>query len=177
MRYILYFIFAVICFGINFGVFGMMSFFGTVPNIPLLLVIIVALFEDKNDYIIFSLFGGLTFDFYSGLFPGSFTLAFLILGTLIQQISKHILDVNSRAIYLPLFLFLGLALTDVWIWIFSSFTFAFHFWVLPIHLQYFFKTFAPSFIYNLILIYPLYAIWIILQDYLVGFEKNRQTIR
>jgi cell shape-determining protein MreD len=178
MKYFIYLIAIIILLGINIGLFKNLQIYGQMPNLLFLLALCASL--EKKDYNFFyvSLIGGLFLDFYSTGFFGAFTLAFLTVSLCAHFFSEQVLSAGSGWKTLTAALLSGSLLLSLLVWLYN-------FAALKLSLtsgHWNFKEqaeiFLPALFYNLLLLYPIYALNNFLRKFVDSwYIKRRGVIR
>jgi cell shape-determining protein MreD len=176
MKYIIYFIAIIILTGINIGLFGNLKLFGISPNILLLFVVGSCLQREAEDSFIVAFISGLFLDFLNGLFIGSFTFSFLLLTLLLYVIIhrlvvfelswKYLLAITAAAT-----IFINLAAFGI-----NQAAFHYGWSQVSINLHVLTNRLPLEMLYNLALIYPLYALAIVLHNSILRLQGKRHRI-
>lgn len=148
---------AIILFGINVGFFNSISFFGAIPNL-LFLMIIVCAFGDFNDTELFvlALFSGLMFDIYNSALMGTFIFGLLFLALILRMISRRFLFFQTRLKHIHI----GLFFSQAFIYAFSYF-YPYTIKTLFVNnnvilYDFYIQNFLIEYMYNLIIIFPVF---------------------
>lgn len=156
MKYAIYFFIIIILAGVNFGVFPFLSFYGVLPNLLLILLVVVSLSKAKPEFSFFiAFFSGLILDFSSGIFFGSFTITFLCLVLILELITKNFLVIDIDWKYQIIIFILVLILTHLLLYGFNLLAFYFHWVKERVDLASLKETLLPFLAYNLLLFYPI----------------------
>ncbi len=164
MKFVLYFLSIVILAGLSVGIFQPLAFFGVVPNLLFLSVLVLALDKQEQSYLIYAIMAGVWLDFYSTVPIGSFSITFLIIASGVRFFVfaivpyelhfRHILAISITAVALFYLLYTGYVLA------FSSFA------NLPQLLTYkeVLLKLPYQVLYGIVCLYPVYV-------FMVGIRK------
>lgn len=156
MKYLSYFFWLTILAGLNFGVFSSLDFFGAVPNLFLLFVVLAgSLKENLFERLLVALVCGLFADYFSGGSFGGYAFSFLFLCLLLQgfKASFSLVEMDWKyflAVFVLAYIFTGLF---VWLYNFAAFR---------LHWTGFYNSFLSlvqkwptELVYNLVLLLPM----------------------
>jgi hypothetical protein len=150
------------------------------PGILLALLMFLlpySLEKDSTDFYFLALVSGLFLDAYSGLYFGSFTFSFLILGFLLNLLSRQIFRIEINRKYLVLLVVAAVFWTNAFLWAYN---------LLMVNLglakQYVIispfgaRTFAEAG-YTVVLFYPVYkfAEWV--RGFVDRFSLKQQNLK
>jgi hypothetical protein len=91
MKYFFYFLAIILLLSLDIGFFSHLKFFGAVPNLILVLLVVSALDRESLECFFIAVVGGIFLDFYTASYFGSFSFAFLILAGLLQILVNNFL--------------------------------------------------------------------------------------
>ncbi|MCL5008810.1 MAG: hypothetical protein M1400_00520 [Patescibacteria group bacterium] len=155
MKYLAYILWLAVLTGLNFGVFGNLAFFSTVPNLLLLFVIFTgSLKADLFERLFVALMAGLFADYWNGGFFGGFTLAFILLILLLQAVRSafSLRDMDWKyffAVFFLAYVFVGLTL-----WAYNFVALRSNWTEYYISFLGFLRKWPGEMLYNLVLLYP-----------------------
>lgn len=156
MKYLIYLLSIILLLGLNLGIFSGLALRSAAPNLLLLAVIIFAAEKHTNDFFFVAFFSGLFMDIFSGSFIGSFTLAFVSLSLIIHLLVSNVVayDVNWK--YLTALVLGGLLYVSLFVWLYGWLAFKAGWTGLQVDLAIFNTKFITRFLYNLLLVFPVY---------------------
>lgn len=156
MKYLIYTLALIVLLGLNIVVFNNLDIQGQIPNLLLLISICFAIDNEGFDFIFIAFVSGLFLDFFSTSFFGAYTSALLCVSLLIYFFINNFVEITIRLRSLAISLFFSLILYNLVIWFFGFVVFKLN--LVQNHTA--FKTYASvfyiSFLYNLVLIFPVY---------------------
>ncbi len=174
MKYIIYLILIILLLALNVGFLSYIKIYGAAANLLLLLVILSALHKDIDNFIFIAAVSGIVLDVYTGVFFGSFALAFLFAALLIRLIVERIVVHELDWKYVFLVAMAAIVFTDLFVWQynlaawrFSLSDFAFSFSTIKRHI-------LPELFYNALLLYPVYILVHLAMLGVLEFSRNRK---
>lgn len=115
-----YFFLIILLYAANAGFLQNFIIYGAGSvNLLFLLTISLALLSDDLGFLPVALFSGLILDFSTGVFFGSFSLAFAFAGTLLYLIAREVVAVENNWKYLPGILLLSQLFVYVWVYFYN----------------------------------------------------------
>lgn len=173
MKYLIYFVVIILLVGINAGMFSYLKIAGAAPNLVFLLVIFFALDKENYDFIFLAFCGGLFLDFFSGGPFGGFTLILLLTGFLLRLLANRLLISETNWKYLAAVLAGVVFISGVILKLYGVAVFKLGWPGQYPDFQIFSSRFFPEYLYNLLLMYPVYRLAKFLKYIDVNF-LNRQ---
>lgn len=156
MQYILYTVYVLAIVGLNAGLLPVVSPLGTVGSLVLVSVLVLAVVsDDLNSVFFISMLGGLLWEQYTGLFPGSLIVGYSLAGVLVFSLSHRVFFIQDRIKYLPLFLLLFQGVVFVWVAGFGWFMARLYPAEYTIHIARIAEQAVVSLFFNFILLYPV----------------------
>lgn len=178
MKYFFYFLAIFFLLAINIGFFGIFPIGRQVPNLLFLFVVIFALDKKNLDFFFVATLGGILLDFYSTSFFGGWTLGFLLAGAFIYSLSENFIFLELNWKTFTFLLFGGLVVLNFILWLYGLLTFKFGWTVSYIELNTFTHEFFTSFLYNWLLLYPMYIFCNWLKDLIENFTiRSRGVVK
>ncbi|MFA5990655.1 MAG: hypothetical protein WC794_00205 [Candidatus Doudnabacteria bacterium] len=156
MKYLIYTIAITLLLGINLGLFGNLPFFGQTPNLLFLLTFYFALEKKDLDFFFIAFVSGLFLDFFSVHFFGGYTIALLVTASLLYLFTQNFIlqDINWK--FLIGILLGSMAVARILLWFYAVSVAVMHLAPETDSLKVYFSDFTWSFLYNLLLMYPIY---------------------
>ncbi len=176
MKYFFYFIAIILLLSVDIGFFSHLKFFGVVPNLILVLLVVSALDRESLECFFIAVVGGIFLDFYSTSYFGSFSFAFLAVAGFLQILVNNFLvfDIDWK---------LGIAALVVSTVAVHLFIYTFNLIVIslgigmgqtPYLLD---KTqIISELIYNLLLLLPIYKLLDAIKYFLKSLFSRRRSI-
>lgn len=178
MRYVLYAIYVYFIISLNAGLFPAISLFGAIPQLMILTCVVLAVTEDDMHILFFvSLLGGFFWELYTGLFPGSLMLGYMFATGIIYTLSRRVFFLQDRVKYLPLFLVIFNAFVVVWTLSLNVLAVRIGIYNIPLQLPAYFSRSLFSFLYNLVLLYPIYILLAQVQRISDIFDRQRHALK
>jgi cell shape-determining protein MreD len=176
MKYLIYIVAIIILFGVNLGFFSNLPVQHQVPNLLLLLTIFFSLEKNSYDFFFVAFLSGLFLDFFSFVFFGSFTLAFLILALSLHFLANHfvVLEINWKS--LSLLLALSLLILNVVMWLYGIIALKFNWAPYYINFKTIFSALPIAYIYDWLLLYPVYLCYSSLKGLVANLTLRRRGI-
>ena len=176
MKYIFYLLAIIFLLSLNLGLFNNLQIKGQIPNLLFLFSLFFA-FEKKDlDFFFVSFFCGLALDFFSTTFFGSFTLSFLIITLGLNLFVNNFAVVELNWKTLSLSLLLCLFALDLLLWLYTAMAFKLN-WTQDFSgFTQYLSVFAPSFFYNLLLLYPVYLFANFLKNFTDSLSVRRRSV-
>jgi len=176
MKYPIYLIAIIILLGVNLGLFNSLQIQSQIPNLLFLLTLFFALEKKDYDFFFIALISGLFLDFYSGSFFGGFTLALLAVSLCAYLFATNVLVVEINWKTLSLALLAALVFLNLIIWAYQLAAFK-----LGLSFQYtgikiFVSKFLVGFLYNWLLLYPVYMIFTFLHKFVDNLSIRRRGV-
>jgi hypothetical protein len=133
---------------------------------------------EKKDYDFFfiALISGLFLDFYSGSFFGGFTLAFLTVALCAHLFVTNVLVVDINWKTLSLALLAALVIFNIIVWAYGLVVFKLSFSPQYIGIKIFTSQFLIDFLYNWLLLYPVYLFFTFLRNFVDNLSIRRRGI-
>lgn len=178
MQYLLYTILIYIFIAINAGVFPALKVFGAIPQLILLTCAVLSVTEDNiNKTLFVALIGGFLWELFTGLVPGSLSVGYLLGVIVVYILSRRVFFLQDRVKYLSLFLaaFQGIVLVLAFIINYYGERLGSH--LFQFDAANFFRTALFSFLYNLVLLYPMYFLLAQFERVLVFFKRQRNMLK
>lgn len=177
MRYIIYTIYIIIAIGINAGLFPALGIYGTIPSLILISCTIAAVtVENIHVGFFISMLGGLIWELYTGVFPGSFMISYALASLVVYTLSRKVFFIQDRVKYLPLFIVVFQAITLVWIMALNWYMLRLHWTVFDLEYAGIISRSFVGLVYNLVLLYPLYMLFSQVERLVEFFERKKHTI-
>lgn len=165
MVYVFATLYLLFLFGLEFGFFAVFPLGGSVPNMLLLgLLGLLITMDDIAVMLYVALIGGLLWDVYSGFPPGTYTVGFLIVGTVLFFLNEHVVFFQERLKYLPLLLLIGHTILEGWTILYGWGLGAMHLSSLVIHPLYWLTVSLYRLCYHALLLYPVYFFAVLLDN-------------
>jgi len=156
--------------------FGNLRIQGQMPNLLFLLALFFALEKKDYDFFFIALVSGLFLDFFSAGFFGGFTLAFLVVALGAHFFATDILltELSWKTLSLALLAALVVFYLIVWVYQLAAFK-------LSLSPQYtgvkiFTSQFLINFLYNLLLLYPVYLYFTFLRNIVDNISVRRRGV-
>ena len=177
MRYIIYIVLLILLCGLSVGLSPLIKIHTQVPNLLFLLVWLWSLEKADDDFLFLALVAGLFLDFFSGLSVGTFTVPLLLLALAGHLIIENFFVSELKLKYLALLLLpaqmlfvllslgVGLLLNRGGLWVSISSGGALV------------DNFVISFLYNLLLLYPVYVLINVVKTILRRFLEREYKVR
>ena len=173
MKYLIYFFTVVLLFSLNVGVFSYFPIRGALPNLLLIFIVVIALLKEELPEIYFVAFlSGLFLDFSTGVFFGSFTLAFLLLSFLFSLVLERILSFEVNWKYVIAFLVVALFFVNACIFSYNWAAYHIGWAQFDIEIKVIRDQFLPAVFYNLLLLYPVYVVASKLRDFFASQQRK-----
>lgn len=160
MKYFIYIFSILILLGINLGLFGYLPFYDQVPNLLLLLLIFYAIEKKNFDFFFIAFFSGVLLDFFSASFFGGFTLAFLVMAAIENLLSRIFIVFELNWKSLAILLFGSQIMFNIFLWLYYFCSYKLGWTPESPDLAVYLRGFLFSYIYNLILAYPVYLYYL-----------------
>jgi rod shape-determining protein MreD len=176
MKYLIYLIAIIILLGLNLGIFNGLRLYGQMPNLLFLLALFFALEKQDYDFFFVALICGLFLDFYSAGFFGGFTLAFLAVGLCANLFINNILVLEMNWKSLSLTLLISLILFNLTLWLYQFLAFKLNWDSRYTGIGIFASHFFAGFIYNLLLLYPMYLCFTFLRGFVQNLNIRRRGV-
>ncbi len=156
MKYFIYTLAIILLLGVNLGLFNNLQIRGQIPNLLFLFVLCVALEKKDLDFLLIALVSGLFLDFYSAGFFGGFAFIFLGLSFLGYFFVNYLVVLEMNWKTLSAALLVGLLLFNLFLWLYGLIAFKLNWTGQYVSFKIFLRAFPASFIYNCLLLYPMY---------------------
>ena len=176
MKYLIYLIAIIFLLGINLGLFNSLQVQGQIPNLLFLLTLFFALEKNDYDFFFVALMSGLFLDFYSGVFFGGFTLAFLSVSLCAHLLVTNILAADLNWKTLSAFLFGALVIFNLILLAYGLIVFKLNFSPQYTGLRIFTSQFLINFLYNWLLLYPVYLVFTFLRNIVDNMNIRRRGV-
>jgi rod shape-determining protein MreD len=178
MKYFIYITSIIILLGINLGLFGNLQLFSQIPNLLLLFTLCASLDKKKHDFFFIAFTCGIFLDFFSASFFGGFTFSLLLIALVLSFLSNTlvVLELNWKS--LSLLLFGTLVMINLTLWVYGFFAYRFHLSGDFNNFKTFSSTFVINFLYNWLLLYPIFIYYNYVRKIIDGFEiRGRGVVR
>ncbi len=176
MKYLIYTIAIILLFGVNLGLFGNLPIFGQVPNLLFLLTMYLALEKKDYDFLFVAFICGIFLDFFSASFFGGFTFSLLITSAVLHVISQNFILLELDWKFLVGLLLGSMALFKLLLWLYIFFVTISHLYAGNESLSMYFRNFAWNYLYNLLLIYPMYFFYGYLRKLIDGIKVRKHGL-
>lgn len=176
MKYFIYLLTIIILLGLNLGLFQNFRIAGQMPNLLLLLLLFFVLEKKDFDFFFVALVSGLFLDFYSAGFFGAFTMAFLAVGLCLHLFATSVIVVNVNWKTLSLVLFICLTLFNLIVWAFGLLAFRLSWTGQYAGINIFASEFLAAFIYNWLMLYPIYSFFTFLRNFVDNLIIRRRGL-
>lgn len=176
MKYLIYLIAIIMLIGINLGVFGNLQIKSQIPNLLLLFTLCASLEKKDFDFFFIAFFCGLFLDFYSASFFGSFTFGFLLVALALNFLANRLVMLELNWKSLTLMLLASMLVLNLFLWGYGLLAYKFN--LARDFLS--FKTFAGAFLviflYNLLLLYPVYLFYTFLKRIIDSLSRKNRSV-
>src|ERR1700690_3255463 len=176
MKYLVYLIAIIVLLGVNLGVFNYFPIKEQIPNLLLLLVLLFALEKKDFDFFFLAFVSGLFLDFYSAGFFGGFTLAFLAVSLAAHLVVDNIFVFEINWKTLSLSLLVGLAIFNLVIWAYGLLAYKLSWESEYINIGVYISHFPVNFLYNWLLLYPVYLFFTFLRSFVDNLSSHRRGV-
>ena len=176
MKYLLYTIAIILLLAINVGLFGLFPLYGAVPNLLFLFLLFFSLNKRIYDYFFIAFLAGMFLDFYAATAVGSFIFSFLFLAFVLHEVVEKVAVFEVDWKLQIALMAASLQLLDLLLWLYNFLAFKFGWSVIAVSLRVLEGGFAPQFIYNLILFYPMYLLYENIQNLLQRLASRKYRL-
>ena len=176
MRYFIYLLSIFLFLVLNLGLLTLLPLFGQIPNLLFLFVLCSALGKKEYDFMFIALVSGILLDFFSPLFFGGFTFAFLSIALAVYLFSNFVfaIELSFRTLGIStVFAWVALNLI-VWLWQLTSFKLG----LSPYYVNFGVTAqgLLTGLVYNLLLLYPMYVVYDYLMHKLQNYEVRSRGV-
>ncbi len=144
-----------------------------VPDILLLLVLGSVWSFNNYDFIFFAVLGGVWMEIFAGLPIGALSLGLIIIGSIAYLVLNRWLFSEKPWQYFLGAVMLGTLVTKLWLWAYLNVLSNMDFIGVNVGIALVWRSFIPTLLVNLILIYPIFASMELLAKYLQNFSRNK----
>jgi cell shape-determining protein MreD len=176
VKYLVYLIAIIILLGVNLGLFNSLQIQSQTPSLLFLLTLFFALEKKGYDFFFIALISGLFLDFYSAGFFGAFTLAFLVVSLLTHLFAANVLAAELNWKTLSLSLLGALVVFNLIIWAYGLMAFKLSFTSQYIGIKIFTSRFLINFLYDWLLLYPVYLYFTFLRNFTDNMDVRRRGV-
>lgn len=177
MKYLIYLLAIVFILGLNVGLFAYLKIGGVAPNLLLIFVMLFSLEKDSYDFFFIALISGIFLDFYSVVTFGSFSIALVLLAYFLHLFVNRLVVFESNWKYLLGILAGSLLLVNIIIWLYSEAMFKLDLIPFPMETKLLLNQVVMGFIYNLLLLYPMYRFTDFVQRVVSSLSYSRVNKR
>lgn len=175
MKIILYFLVIVLLLALNLSLFPLISIYGSVPN--LLLVLIVMMVAQKDEQLLWvACLSGLFLDFYTGVFVGSFSIAFLLISAIFYFAINQVFVFSVNWKFIVGGIIIAVFITDFVLWGYNSIVFNLGWSVFALPFKSLLVRAPSEIIYDLLLLYPVNLLLRGIEG-MVSFQNRKNVIR
>jgi rod shape-determining protein MreD len=176
MKYFIYLIAIIVILGLNLGIFNSLQLYGQIPNLLFLFMLFFALEKQEYDFFFIALLSGLFLDFYSAGFFGAYTFAFLAVGLSAHLFANNLLVLEIDWKSLSLLLLISLIFFNLLLWVYQFLAFKLSWSGQYVNFNVFTSQFLVSFIYNWLLLYPMYLLFTFLRSFIQNLSVRRRGV-
>jgi hypothetical protein len=176
MKYLIYLIAIIILLGLNLGLFGSLQIQSQIPNLLFLLTLFFSLEKKDYDFFFVALVSGLFLDFYSAGFFGGFTLSLLVVSLLAHLFVTEILVVDINWKTLSFALLVALVIFNLILWFYGLVIFKLGLSSEFSGIKIFISQFPINFLYNWVMLYPLYLFFTFLRNFMDKLTVRRRGV-
>jgi cell shape-determining protein MreD len=176
MKYIVYLIAIIILLGINVGLFNSLQTQNQIPGLLFLLTLFFALEKKDYDFFFVAVVSGLFLDFYSAGFFGGFTLAFLAVSLCAHLLITNFFAAEFNWKTLSLALLVSLIVFNLIVWAYGLAAFKLNFSFQYTGIKVFVSQFLVSFLYDWLLLYPVYLYFTFLRNFVDNISIRRRGV-
>lgn len=159
MRYFIYVFFILCAVVLNVALFPMFAIHGAIPQLVLIVATICAVtIDDIAIAFLVCCVGGFVWEIYTGALPGSWQISYFISTWLVFLLSRRVFFVQDRVKYLVVFLAVAQLVS-------ASLFVIIHWYATHLHVPTATPVFQQvvhrlgfAFIYNVVMLYPLYVV-------------------
>ncbi len=144
-----------------------------VPDLMLLLVLASVWSFNNYDFIFFALLGGTWLEIFSGLPIGAISLGLIILGSLAYLVLNRWLFSEKPWQFFLGAVALGTLFAKFWLWAYVNMLSNMDLIGLDVGIALVWRSFLPTLLVNLLLIYPIFAGMELLAKYLHNFSRDK----
>lgn len=161
--------------GSLFGLFRVWSFYGTVPDLILLLTVSLALAFKNWDFLFVAIIGGVWTDILYGLPIGSFSLIYGLVGVLCAiTFEKWLYTVGGiKWQYFLVTITVAGVISLAWLWAYTNILYAWHWSPVAISGLEVLKSGSLTLLANLVFAYPIYIGVEFLAKWLLRRNRNQ----
>lgn len=165
----------MILFSLSISTLGLIFPMRLLPNLLFLYVVVLACLNEPGYYFV-AIISSLFLDFSTGVYPGSYLFAFIIMVLLIRLVFDKIIFSEKQAKYLVFIVIIGSYFLPTWIYLYNSF----FVWLrvaysttidISFGLDAFYKL-----LFNLAFLYPVYLLNQLVLSLLEKFKQNRRLV-
>jgi cell shape-determining protein MreD len=146
------------------------------PNLLFLLVLFFALEKKDYDFFFIAAVCGLFLDFYSAGFFGGFTLAILTVSLCAHLFAADVLVIDLDWKTLSLSLLAALIVFYLIVWVYQLAAFKLNFGSQYTGIKIFASRFLINFLYNWLLLYPVYLYYTFLRNIVDNISARRRGV-
>ncbi len=176
MKYFIYIFIIIVALGLEAGVFGQFTIGGAIPDLILLMIIYFALKHEDFDSFFIALAGGLFMDAYGGLPIGTITLGYVLIAYLAHGTFHSLISKELTWKQIPIAVIAAVVLLHGWMigyaWLLAQLHWAGEAFVAREAAA----RIWPSMLYNLLLLYPVMAFYVKLDEFILSLQKSRNAI-
>lgn len=173
MKWLLYILLIVIAVVLNQTLFRVIDFGYFVPDLMLLLTLAVVWSFTNYDYLWFGLLGGTWLEILAGLPIGSFSLGLILTGSIAYIVLNRWLFSEKPWQYFLGAVVIGSVLIRLWLWLYTGLLASMEISASSASVNVNWPSLLPAIVMNLLLIYPVFALFEIIAKYLQNFSRNK----
>ncbi len=150
---------------VDFGLF--------VPDLFLLIVLASVWSFNNYDFIFIALLAGTWMEIFAGLPIGALSLGLITMGSLAYIVLNRWLFSEKPWQYFLGAVVIGTFFTKLWLWLYLNFLNNMDLIGVNVGIALVWRSFLPTLLVNLLLIYPIFASMELLAKYLQNFSRNK----
>jgi hypothetical protein len=158
LKIFFYLILILLLYSFNAGFLPGFELFSALPNLLLILVLYFALETEGEFYLPLAFVSGLVLDLSTGVFLGSFSVAFLLISAGLRAFSRDVAVIHSNWKYFPFILLVSQCILYAWLYGYNRMADYIGAFSNLLNFRLLVTRFVWEFVYNLLFIYPVWQL-------------------